>query len=151
MRCLPCRPLLAAMALWTLSIGMGSVVARAQTPVRPDLGSTPTQEDLGNLAWTSGPSGKDLPPGSATAKQGATVYANRCAMCHDHPEGRTPSRDTIAGLAPQDVIFDLTFGVMQPQGLGLSAEEIAQGDLLRTLFSHLIFVLTILARGRYSR
>ena len=87
------------MALWTLSIGMGSVVARAQTPVRPDLGSTPTQEDLGNLAWTSGPSGKDLPPGSATAKQGATVYANRCAMCHgQNAEGGTQPGGSFSPL-----------------------------------------------------
>ena len=61
----------------------------------------------------------------ADGPDSAALYQHRCAMCHDHPEGRTPSRDTIAGLAPQDVIFDLTFGVMQPQGLGLSAEEIA--------------------------
>ena len=55
----------------------------------------------------------------------AALYQQRCAMCHDHPEGRTPSREMIAGLAPPDVIFDLTFGVMQPQGLGLSVDEIA--------------------------
>jgi polyvinyl alcohol dehydrogenase (cytochrome) len=31
----------------------------------------------------------------------------------------------MAGLPAQTVIYDLTFGVMQPQGLGLSVEEIA--------------------------
>ncbi len=55
----------------------------------------------------------------------AALYQHHCAMCHDHPAGRTPSRETIAGLEPSNVIFDLSFGVMQPQGLGLSAEEIA--------------------------
>jgi polyvinyl alcohol dehydrogenase (cytochrome) len=53
------------------------------------------------------------------------IYRRRCAMCHDHATGRIPSREAISGLAAQDVIFDLTFGVMQPQGLGLSAQEIA--------------------------
>ncbi len=87
MRCFPFKPFVAVMAV---SVSVGSVAALAQT--RPDLGSTPTQEDLGNLAWTSGPSGKDLPPGKGTAKQGATVYATKCAMCH--------GRDAEGGTQP---------------------------------------------------
>lgn len=82
-------------------VGASSSAARAQAPVapRPDLGSAPTQEDLGNLAWTSGPSGKDLPPGQATAKQGATVYANRCAMCHGQSgEGGTQAGGSFSPL-----------------------------------------------------
>ena len=46
------------------------------------MGATPTQEDMGNLAWASGPSGKGLPAGSGTAKQGANVFLGRCSMCH---------------------------------------------------------------------
>src|SRR5271170_168343 len=56
---------------------------------------------------------------------GAAIFRQKCAVCHDNPSGRIPSRDTIAGMQPDAVIFDLTFGVMQPQGLGLSTEEIA--------------------------
>ena len=35
-------------------------------------------------AWDMavGPEGKELPPGSGTAKQGAPVFAKRCAACH---------------------------------------------------------------------
>lgn len=61
----------------------------------------------------------------AGAPGGAALYRQKCAACHDHPEGRIPAREMMAGLPAQQVIFDLTFGVMQPQGLGLSAEEIA--------------------------
>jgi polyvinyl alcohol dehydrogenase (cytochrome) len=65
------------------------------------------------------------PVSAAQAPDGATIFHQKCAMCHDNPSGRIPSRDTLASMQPNTVIFDLTFGVMQPQGLGLSAEEIA--------------------------
>jgi polyvinyl alcohol dehydrogenase (cytochrome) len=61
----------------------------------------------------------------AQTPDGAAIFHQKCAVCHDNPNGRIPSRDTIAGMQPDAVIFDLTFGVMQPQGLGLSADEIA--------------------------
>jgi polyvinyl alcohol dehydrogenase (cytochrome) len=61
----------------------------------------------------------------AGTPDGAALYKQKCAACHDHPEGRIPARSMTAGLSSQQVIFDLSFGVMQPQGLGLSAEEIA--------------------------
>jgi mono/diheme cytochrome c family protein len=46
------------------------------------LGRAPSQEEMraGDLAVS--PDGKELPPGSGTAKEGATVYAQKCAMCH---------------------------------------------------------------------
>ena len=28
------------------------------------------------------PDGKNLPPGKGTAKEGAAIYAQKCAMCH---------------------------------------------------------------------
>jgi mono/diheme cytochrome c family protein len=46
------------------------------------LGTVPTKEDMGNLAFASGFKGKDLPDGSGTAKLGADIFAGRCAMCH---------------------------------------------------------------------
>lgn len=56
--------------------------AKPQAPSITGVGTTPTQEDMGNLAWASGAHGKDLPPGSGTAKQGAEIFAAKCAMCH---------------------------------------------------------------------
>ena len=79
MRYIPFKQFVAVMAL---AAGFGCGAALAQTPQYSGMGTTPTQEDLGNLAWTSGPSGKDLPPGKGTAKQGAPIYMVKCAMCH---------------------------------------------------------------------
>jgi len=59
-----------------------NVETKPQAPSITGVGAAPTQEDMGNLAWTAGPSGKDLPPGSGTAKQGADIFQAKCAMCH---------------------------------------------------------------------
>ena len=79
MRYLPFKQLVAAMAL---SAGIGCVAALWQTSPYGSVGSPPTKEDLGNVAWTAGPSGKDLPSGSGTAKQGTQIYLVKCSMCH---------------------------------------------------------------------
>ena len=79
MRYIPFKQFVAVMAL---AAGFGCVAALAQTSPYSGMGTTPTPEDLGALAWTAGPSGKDLPPGKGTAKQGALIYMVKCAMCH---------------------------------------------------------------------
>ncbi len=65
------------------------------------------------------------PAAMAGGTDAAAIYKQKCAVCHDHPVGRIPSRSVIKTLPAQQVVFDLTFGVMQPQGLGLSVQEIA--------------------------
>ncbi len=65
------------------------------------------------------------PAALAGGTDAAAIYKAKCAVCHDHPVGRIPSRSTIKTLPAQQVVYDLTFGVMQPQGLGLSVQEIA--------------------------
>ena len=61
-----------------------TAVALAQTAKSAynGIGTTPTKADMGNLAWTAGPSGKDLPPGSGTARQGRPLFLGHCSMCH---------------------------------------------------------------------
>ncbi len=76
---IPSKQIVAVMAL---SASVGSVAALAQTSSYGAIGTTPTQEDLGNVAWASGPSGKDLPPGKGTAKEGAPLFMAKCSMCH---------------------------------------------------------------------
>jgi len=56
--------------------------SHTQTPPQIGFGSTPTPEDMGTMAWASGASGKDLPPGSGTAKQGAQIFKVKCEFCH---------------------------------------------------------------------
>ena len=54
---------------------------RAQTP-EINLGKTPTQEEIQKWDIAIGPEGKELPPGSGTAVEGAKVFAQNCAVCH---------------------------------------------------------------------
>ncbi len=58
-----------------------SVAAVAQMPTY-NLGKTLSAEEL--RAWDTGigPEGKELPPGSGTAKVGAKVWMLHCAKCH---------------------------------------------------------------------
>jgi mono/diheme cytochrome c family protein len=62
--------------------GAVCAAAMAQAPSFDDIGRPATQEDIGILGIASGPSGKDLPPGSGTARDGAPIYLAKCAMCH---------------------------------------------------------------------
>ena len=53
----------------------------AQTPDMK-LGTTPTAEEIRKWDIAVGPEGKELPPGSGTAKDGEKVFGQRCAVCH---------------------------------------------------------------------
>lgn len=60
------------------------------------LGRAANEEEM--RAWNidvSG-SGEGLPPGRGTVKQGADVYAVRCAMCHG-PTGTEGPKDKLVG------------------------------------------------------
>ena len=54
----------------------------AQTQSYTNVGRTPTKEEI--QAWDIGvgPDGKGLPPGQGSAKEGAPIFAAKCAACH---------------------------------------------------------------------
>ena len=79
---MPYSPFKQFAAGMALAAGLGCLAALAQTSPYGGVGSAPTEEDLGAVAWTSGPSGKDLPPGKGSAKEGEPIYMAKCAMCH---------------------------------------------------------------------
>ena len=58
----------------------------AQTPDYKNVGRTPTKEEIQAWDISVGPDGKGLPPGQGTAKDGAVVFAAKCATCHG-PDG----------------------------------------------------------------
>jgi mono/diheme cytochrome c family protein len=74
-----------ALAL-VLTFGAGTAVAET-----PGLGKPITEADI--TAWNIDalPDGTGLPPGSGTAKQGAPIYAQKCALCHGE-KGVNPAR-----------------------------------------------------------
>jgi S-disulfanyl-L-cysteine oxidoreductase SoxD len=60
---------------------MACAVTQAQTPTYK-LGRTPSEDEIRAWDIAIGPEGKELPPGSGTAKEGAKIYAQQCAGCH---------------------------------------------------------------------
>ena len=61
---------------------MACAGALAQTPGYQNVGRTPTQEEIRAWDISVGPAGKELPPGSGSAKEGAALYTAKCAACH---------------------------------------------------------------------
>ena len=50
--------------------------------------------------------------GLAATVDGARLYQNRCATCHEQAIERTPSRDALCALAAENVAAAITTGVM---------------------------------------
>lgn len=72
------------------------VAALAQTPTY-NRGRTPTAEEIQAWDITIGPEGKELPPGSGTAKDGAKIYAEKCARCHGPTGTEGPVTPPLVG------------------------------------------------------
>lgn len=55
--------------------------ALAQMPTYK-LGRAPSEEEIRALDLIAGPAGAELPPGKGSAKEGADIFAKKCAACH---------------------------------------------------------------------
>jgi cytochrome c553 len=64
------------------------------------------------------------PSVAAPAPDGASLYAQRCAQCHDRPRGHVPSRESLSFRTPTNIVMALEAGAMQPQATGLSPEQV---------------------------
>ena len=62
----------------------------------PGLGVAVTSEQIEGWALTILPDGTGLPPGSGTARNGAEIYAAKCAACHG-ANGTGGPNDQLAG------------------------------------------------------
>lgn len=79
MRCLRNRPV-------PLLILAACLPGLAQS--RPyNVGAPANPDEIRALDFMVGPEGKELPPGSGSAKEGAKIFAERCAACHG-PNGQ---------------------------------------------------------------
>src|SRR5579884_780346 len=58
------------------------------------------------------------------AQDGAAIYKQRCASCHDQPAGRVPALSAIKAMSGEAIYTALTQGTMQTQAKGLSTGEI---------------------------
>ncbi len=63
-----------------------------------------------------------LPP--LSAQDGAAIYKERCAGCHDAPKGRIPALSAIKAMSGEAIYAALTTGLMKTQGSGLSTGEL---------------------------
>ena len=61
---------------------MAANVAMAQAPSYSKIGRAPTKEEIAAWDISVGPDGKGLPEGHGTSKEGAAIYAEKCAVCH---------------------------------------------------------------------
>ena len=62
--------------------------------------------------------------GLLEAQEGAALYKQRCASCHDSPTGRTPSIEVIRQMTGEAVYAAMTNGAMKPQTTGLSTQQV---------------------------
>jgi mono/diheme cytochrome c family protein len=69
--------------LFVLAVALVACSAASAQKAKPDdFGRTPTEDEIKALDISIGPSGKELPPGKGTAKEGDPIYASKCAVCH---------------------------------------------------------------------
>ena len=59
-----------------------------------------------------------------SAQDGAAIYKERCASCHDVPEGRVPSLAAIKAMSGEAIYIALTSGSMKSRAEGLSTAQI---------------------------
>jgi S-disulfanyl-L-cysteine oxidoreductase SoxD len=91
------KPLLALTLLaLPLALAFSAGTAVAETP---GLGQPITEADV--AAWNIEvlPDGTGLPPGSGTAKQGAVIYSQKCALCHGE-NGVNPKPGFVPMVGP---------------------------------------------------
>jgi polyvinyl alcohol dehydrogenase (cytochrome) len=62
--------------------------------------------------------------GLVAAQDGAALYRERCASCHESPTGRVPSLAAIKQMTTNAIFAALTNGVMKSQAAGLSTQEV---------------------------
>ena len=74
-----------------------AVPALAQGPTF-GFGRAPTAEEIKKADTAVAPDGTGLPQGRGTAKEGATVYAQKCAACHGPNGSGTPLHRGIVPL-----------------------------------------------------
>ena len=71
----------------------------AQSPTY-GLGKTPTEDEIRAWDISISPTGKELPPGQGTAKEGAQVYTQKCSICHGTTGSEGPAPMVIKRQNP---------------------------------------------------
>lgn len=59
-----------------------------------------------------------------SAQDGAAIYKERCAACHDAPKERIPALSAIKAMSGEAIYSALTTGLMKTQAAGLSTGQL---------------------------
>ena len=79
-----------------------SAIVSAQTTSRPlGIGSPATPVQIAAIDIDVRPDGTGLPAGSGTAREGAGVYAQKCAACHG-ANGEGGAAEALVGAEPKN-------------------------------------------------
>ncbi|WP_447979202.1 c-type cytochrome [Candidatus Nitrospira bockiana] len=87
----------AGMAAACLVAGLGLVQAGERGSPVYHLGRPATEADINAWDIDVSPSGEGLPPGRGTVRQGAAVYAAKCAACHGATGVEGPADRLVGG------------------------------------------------------
>jgi len=94
----------------------GEPASLPESPARYGLGRDARPEEIEALALSIAPDGRGLPEGRGSARDGAPIYAARCAACHG-VEGEGGSGGVLAGRIPDDA-FDFGDGMPGARTIG---------------------------------
>ncbi len=90
------KPMVAGIVVLLMALGVVSFGRSAEDGTEYGLGRPATDEEI--RAWNIDvvPNGEGLPPGKGTVKQGAQVFATKCAACHG-ATGTEGPKDRLVG------------------------------------------------------
>ena len=83
-----------------LALAVGGCVSAGSTPRAmdsPNLGRGPTPAQIAGWDISVGPDGVGLPPGKGTPATGATVYEQKCQVCHGEKGAGQPNDRLVGG------------------------------------------------------
>src|ERR1700682_6811060 len=94
--------------LFTGVVLLAASAAVAQTPSYANVGRAPTKEEIQAWDISVGPDGKGLPLGQGTEKEGAPIFAAKCAVCHGpNGEGAKIGTRIVGGIADTETLTTL--------------------------------------------
>ena len=111
------------------------------TQTRPyNLGNTPSPEEIRANDGLVGPSGKELPPGSGTAKEGAGIFLQKCAACHGRDgEGSRLAPRLIKGGEPSAYPFATTLWTYINRSMPANKPGSLSADEVYAVTAYLLF------------
>ena len=93
------KPLAVSIAVAALLTACATQMADTVVPTRgPNLGRTPTPQEIRAADISIPPSGAGLPAGSGDAKAGAQVYVSKCLSCHGEKGAGKPADALVGGI-----------------------------------------------------